>query len=86
MVRFKRMNNTKLNAVRFFLFLFQRYRGAHILLHALQYQTQNPEEKNSLTKYKDAVEKRLQILEEQGYVHAYETMNHWRNKEEQQTR
>ena len=33
------------------------------------------EDKSTLVKYKDAVEKRLHILEEQGYVYAYETIN-----------
>ena len=32
------------------------------------------EDKNTLSKYKDAVEKRLHILEEQGYVYAYDTI------------
>lgn len=52
---------------------FQRYHGAHVLLHALQFQTQNDEDKKSLAHYKDAVEKRLHILEQQGYVQALET-------------
>ena len=51
----------------------QRYHGAHVLLHALQFQTQNEEDKKSLAHYKDAVEKRLHILEQQGYVQALET-------------
>ena len=58
-----------------FIFSIQRYHGAHVLLHALQYQTQNEEDKNSLTVYKEAVEKRLHILEEQGFVMAYQTLN-----------
>lgn len=53
---------------------FQRYHGAHVLLHALQYQTQNEEDKSALTVYKEAVEKRLHILEEQGFVMAYQTL------------
>jgi len=44
-------------------------------LHALQYQTQNEEDKNALALYKEAVEKRLHILEEQGVVMAYQTLN-----------
>lgn len=32
------------------------------------------EDKSTLLKYKEAVEKRLHILEEQGYVYAYETI------------
>jgi len=52
----------------------QRYQAAHVLLHALQFQTGSQEDKNTLSKYKDAVEKRLHILEEQGYVYAYDTI------------
>jgi len=52
---------------------FQRYHGAHVLLHALQFQTQNDEDKKSLAHYKDAVERRLHILEQQGFVQVYET-------------
>ena len=59
----------------YFIFFIQRYHGAHVLLHALQYQTQNEEDRNSLTVYKEAVEKRLHILEEQGFVMAYQTLN-----------
>ena len=33
------------------------------------------EDKSTLSKYKEAVEKRLHILEEQGYVYAYETIS-----------
>ena len=46
-----------------------------MLLHALQYQTQSEEDKNALKVYKEAVEKRLHILEEQGFVMAYQTLN-----------
>lgn len=53
----------------------QRYQAAHVLLHALQFQTGSLEDKNTLSKYKDAVEKRLHILEEQGYVYAYDTIS-----------
>lgn len=53
----------------------QRYQAAHVILHALQFQTGSQEDKSTLVKYKDAVEKRLHILEEQGYVYAYETIN-----------
>ena len=59
---------------------FQRYHGAHVLLHALQFQTQSEEDKKSLAHYKDAVEKRLHILEQQGYVQAFETITYWINK------
>lgn len=58
-------------------FSFQRYHGAHVLLHALQFQTQSEEDKKSLAHYKDAVEKRLHILEQQGYVQAFETTSYW---------
>jgi hypothetical protein len=53
---------------------FQRYHGAHVLLHALQFQAQSDEDKKSLAHYKDAVEKRLHILEHQGYVQAFESV------------
>lgn len=33
------------------------------------------EDKSTLSKYKEAVEKRLHILEDQGYVYAYETIS-----------
>jgi len=52
----------------------QRYQAAHVILHALQFQTGSQEDKSTLSKYKEAVEKRLHILEEQGYVYAYETI------------
>ncbi|QQP36627.1 Serine/threonineprotein kinase ULK2like, partial [Caligus rogercresseyi] len=48
-----------------------RYQGAHVLLHALQFQTQSNEEKMCLNRYKEAVEKRLHILEDQGFIQAY---------------
>ena len=51
----------------------QRYHGAHVLLHALQYHAQSQRDKEAVAKYKEAVEKRLQLLEEHGYVQAYET-------------
>jgi hypothetical protein len=56
--------------------LFQRYHGAHVLLHALQFQTQTEEDKQALLRYKEAVEKRLHILEQQGFVQAYETTSY----------
>jgi len=55
----------------------QRYQAAHVILHALQFQTGSQEDKSTLSKYKEAVEKRLHILEEQGYVYAYETISNW---------
>ena len=60
----------------FNFFILQRYHGAHVLLHALQFQTQNDEDKKSLAHYKDAVEKRLHILEQQGFVQALETASY----------
>lgn len=61
-------------ACSFYVFLlFQRYHGAHVLLHALQFQTQSDDDKQALVRYKEAVEKRLHILEQQGFVQAYET-------------
>jgi len=53
----------------------QRYQAAHVILHALQSQTSSQDDKNTLIRYKDAVEKRLQILEEQGYVYAYDAIS-----------
>jgi serine/threonine-protein kinase ULK/ATG1 len=47
-----------------------------VLLHALQFQTQSEEDKQALVKYKEAVEKRLHILEQQGFVQAYETVSY----------
>lgn len=55
---------------------FQRYHGAHILLHALEKHSQCVDDKSALVKYKDAVEKRLAILSDQGFVTAYETFSH----------
>jgi len=52
----------------------QRYQSAHVILHALQFQTESQEDRDTLMKYKEAVEKRLEILEEQGYVYVYETI------------
>ena len=53
----------------------QRYQAAHVILHALTFQTGSQEDKSTLVKYKDAVEKRLHILEDQGYVYAYDTIS-----------
>lgn len=49
---------------------FQRYQTAQILLHSLSQQVQNPQDRGLLTKYKDAVEKRLYVLQQQGYIFA----------------
>lgn len=53
----------------------QRYQAAHVILHALQFQTGSQEDRSTLCKYKQAVETRLHILEDQGYVYAYETIS-----------
>ncbi|CAG9824681.1 unnamed protein product [Phaedon cochleariae] len=49
---------------------FQRYQTAQILLHSLSQQVQNQKDKMLLTKYKEAVEKRLYVLQQQGYIYA----------------
>ncbi|XP_059090467.1 serine/threonine-protein kinase unc-51-like isoform X1 [Tigriopus californicus] len=55
---------------------FQRYHGAHVILHALQCHTQNEEDKNAVTVYKEAVEKRLSVLESEGFVRTFDTNVH----------
>uniref|UniRef100_A0A0K8T064 Protein kinase domain-containing protein n=1 Tax=Lygus hesperus TaxID=30085 RepID=A0A0K8T064_LYGHE len=52
---------------------FQRYQTAQILLHALAQQTTHNQDKQLLTKYKEAVEKRLSILQQQGYIYSNPT-------------
>ncbi|XP_060521502.1 serine/threonine-protein kinase ULK2 isoform X2 [Cylas formicarius] len=49
---------------------FQRYQTAQILLHSLSQQVHNPQDRILLNKYKDAVEKRLFVLQQQGYIFA----------------
>ncbi|KAL1494404.1 hypothetical protein ABEB36_010007 [Hypothenemus hampei] len=49
---------------------FQRYQTAQILLHSLSQQVHNPKDRILLNKYKDAVEKRLYVLQQQGYIFA----------------
>lgn len=49
---------------------FQRYQTAQILLHALAQQTPNSQDKVLLNKYKEAVERRLNVLQEQGYIYS----------------
>ncbi|KAJ8946305.1 hypothetical protein NQ318_004194 [Aromia moschata] len=49
---------------------FQRYQTAQILLHSLSQQVHNQQDRLLLTKYKDAVEKRLYVLQQQGYIYA----------------
>ncbi|CAL4075490.1 unnamed protein product [Meganyctiphanes norvegica] len=52
---------------------FRRYQTAQILLHALAQQVAHDSDRTLLTHYKQAVERRLFILHEQGVVHAYNT-------------
>ncbi|KFD62738.1 hypothetical protein M514_25119 [Trichuris suis] len=47
-----------------------RYQTAFVLLHTLAQQVTDEEDRCILKKYKDAVEKRLRILEKQGFVSA----------------
>ncbi|XP_074039794.1 serine/threonine-protein kinase unc-51 isoform X5 [Leptinotarsa decemlineata] len=49
---------------------FTRYQTAQILLHSLSQQTQNQRDKMILLKYKEAVEKRLTLLQKQGLIYA----------------
>uniref|UniRef100_A0A1B0CSK6 Protein kinase domain-containing protein n=3 Tax=Lutzomyia longipalpis TaxID=7200 RepID=A0A1B0CSK6_LUTLO len=49
---------------------FARYQTAQILLHSLAQKCNNPQDKMLSSKYKDAVEKRLYILQQQGYIYA----------------
>eukprot|EP00095_Tigriopus_kingsejongensis_P000249 maker-scaffold272_size230267-snap-gene-0.21 protein:Tk00249 transcript:maker-scaffold272_size230267-snap-gene-0.21-mRNA-1 annotation:"serine threonine-protein kinase unc-51" len=51
---------------------FHRYHVAHVLLHALQWSAQNPEDKNAVALYKEAVEKRFKVLESEGFVRTFE--------------
>uniref|UniRef100_A0A183C472 Non-specific serine/threonine protein kinase n=1 Tax=Globodera pallida TaxID=36090 RepID=A0A183C472_GLOPA len=44
----------------------KRYQTAYMMLHTLLYTVQNEQDKTILLKYKNAVEKRLRILERQG--------------------
>ncbi|XP_014254421.1 serine/threonine-protein kinase ULK2 isoform X1 [Cimex lectularius] len=52
---------------------FERYQTAQILLHALAQQTTHTQDKQLLTKYKEAVEKRLNVLQQQGYIYSNTT-------------
>ncbi|XP_022916598.1 serine/threonine-protein kinase unc-51 [Onthophagus taurus] len=54
---------------------FQRYQTAQILLHSLGQQVQNLEDKELLKKYQDAVEKRLFVLQRQGYIYATDNVS-----------
>ncbi|PSN54418.1 hypothetical protein C0J52_10975 [Blattella germanica] len=49
---------------------FQRYQTAQILLHSLSQQVNHQQDRALLTKYKDAVEKRLFVLQQQGYIYS----------------
>lgn len=49
---------------------FTRYQSAQILLHSLAQKCTHPNDKMLLSKYKDAVEKRLYILQKQGYIYS----------------
>ncbi|XP_076386792.1 serine/threonine-protein kinase unc-51-like protein Atg1 isoform X3 [Megachile rotundata] len=49
---------------------FQRYHSAQILLHSLSQHVSHSQDRALLIKYKDAVEKRLYVLQQQGYIYA----------------
>uniref|UniRef100_A0A915PY27 Non-specific serine/threonine protein kinase n=1 Tax=Setaria digitata TaxID=48799 RepID=A0A915PY27_9BILA len=51
----------------------QRYQTAYMMLHTLSEQVSSEADKLVLSKYKNAVEKRLRILEKQGLVQAIST-------------
>uniref|UniRef100_A0A0N5AB50 Non-specific serine/threonine protein kinase n=1 Tax=Syphacia muris TaxID=451379 RepID=A0A0N5AB50_9BILA len=51
----------------------QRYQAAYIMLHTLSEQVSSESDKMILSKYKNAVEKRLKILEKQGLVQSFTT-------------
>ncbi|KAL5282463.1 ULK2 family protein [Megaselia abdita] len=51
---------------------FERYNTAHILLHFLVQKCNHPQDKIILNKYKEAVQKRLNVLQEQGFCYATE--------------
>ncbi|XP_022249129.1 serine/threonine-protein kinase unc-51-like [Limulus polyphemus] len=53
---------------------FCRYQKARVLLHSLAQQIPNDEDKKLLNSYKGAVERRLFVLQSQGYIQAYNTM------------
>lgn len=50
-----------------------RYQTAYMMLHTLSEQVHTEQDKAVLARYKTAVEKRLRILERQGYVTAVST-------------
>ncbi|XP_034943488.1 serine/threonine-protein kinase unc-51 [Chelonus insularis] len=49
---------------------FQRYHTAQILLHSLSQHVSHSQDRALLIKYKTAVEKRLYVLQQQGYIYA----------------
>ncbi|XP_071644875.1 serine/threonine-protein kinase unc-51 isoform X2 [Temnothorax longispinosus] len=51
---------------------FQRYHTAQILLHSLAQHVSHSQDRALLIKYKEAVEKRLYVLQQQGYIYATE--------------
>ncbi|XP_055592572.1 serine/threonine-protein kinase ULK2 [Uranotaenia lowii] len=54
---------------------FTRYQSAQILLHSLAQKCNHPQDKMLLSKYKDAVEKRLYILQQQGFIYATDELS-----------
>ncbi|XP_049540107.1 serine/threonine-protein kinase ULK2 [Anopheles darlingi] len=54
---------------------FPRYQSAQILLHSLAQKCKHPQDKILLSKYKDAVEKRLFILKGQGYIYTTDELS-----------
>ncbi|KAK8763900.1 hypothetical protein V5799_033491 [Amblyomma americanum] len=52
---------------------FRRYQTAQILLHSLAQQVENDSDRALLNRYKDAVEKRLYVLQSEGLVCAYDS-------------
>uniref|UniRef100_U5EWP3 Putative serine/threonine-protein kinase unc-51 n=1 Tax=Corethrella appendiculata TaxID=1370023 RepID=U5EWP3_9DIPT len=54
---------------------FTRYQSAQILLHSLVQKCGHAQDKSLLQKYKDAVEKRLYILQQQGYIYATDDLS-----------
>lgn len=54
---------------------FTRYQSAQILLHSLAQKCSHPQDKMLLSKYKDAVEKRLYILQQQGFIYATDELS-----------
>ncbi|CAN7985186.1 unnamed protein product, partial [Ixodes hexagonus] len=52
---------------------FIRYQTAQILLHSLAQQMENDAERSFIDKHKEAVEKRLSLLQNNGLVYAYDS-------------